>query len=133
MDAATYLQELFLKALVRLLKESQEDSHCHPIEAHPQLLPGVLSLKEVEENVHRGRMAKMVAEDREGLQKGPTIGMQLGRGHVDLCKKSTLETREGKAESEPLEDGGVHEEERFFRIRTIVHTHRNAFPTRKSL
>jgi len=133
MDATAYLQELLLKSLVRLLEESQEKSPCHPIEAHPQLLFGVLSLKEVEEDVHRGRMAKMVAKDREGPHKGPAVGMQLGKGHVDHCKESTLEPREGKVEPEPLEDGVVHEEEGFFRIRMIVHTHRNAFPTRHNL
>ena len=133
MDVAAYLQELRLKALVRLLKESQENSPCHPIEAHPQLLSGVLSLKELEEDVHKGRMAKMVAKDREGPHKGLTVGMQLGRGHVELCKESALEPRKGKADSEPLEDDGVQEEEGFFRIRTIVRTHRNAFPTRQNL
>jgi len=72
MNAATYLQELLLKALVRLLKESQENTPCHPIEAHPQFLSGILSLKEVEEEVHRGWMAKIVAKDREGY---PAVGM----------------------------------------------------------
>jgi len=110
MNAAAYLQELLLEALVRLLKERQENSPCHPIEAHPQLLSRVLSLKEVEEDVHRRRIAKMVAKDSESPHKGPVVRVQLGRGHVDLSKESALEPRKGKAELESLEDGGVHEE-----------------------
>jgi len=71
----------------------------------------------------------MVVKDREG----PIVRMQLGRGHVDLCKKSALELRKGKEELKSLEKGGVHEKERFFRIRAIVSTHGNAFPTRHNL
>ena len=75
----------------------------------------------------------MVAKDREGPHKGPSVGLQLSRGYIDLCKESALEPRKGKADFEPLEDGGVHEEEGFFGVRTIVHTHGNAFPTRQNL
>jgi len=34
-DATAYLQELLLEALVRLLEESQENSPCRSVEAHP--------------------------------------------------------------------------------------------------
>jgi len=34
-DAATYLQELLLEALIRLLEESQEDSPHHSVEVQP--------------------------------------------------------------------------------------------------
>jgi len=78
-------------------------------------------------------MAKMVAKDRKGPRKGPTVRVQLGRGHVDLGKEGALDPHKGKAELEPLEDGGVHEEEGFFGVCTIVSTHGKTFPTRQNL
>jgi len=133
MNAATYLQELLLEDLVRLPKESQENSPCHPIEAHPQFLSRVLSLKEVEEDVHRRRIAKMVAKDTESPHKGPAVRVQMGKGHVDLSKESALEPRKGKAELDLLEDGDVHEEEGLFGVRAIARAHENASHTRQNL
>jgi len=63
------------------------------VEAHPQPLSKVLCLEEVEENVHRWRMAKVVAENGKGLHKGPAFGVQLGRGHVHLSQERALKTR----------------------------------------
>jgi len=76
-------------------------------------------------------VAEMVSKDREEPYKGPAIRMQMSKGHVDLCKKRALEPRKGEAESEPLENCGVHEKERLVRIRAIVSTHGNAYPTRQ--
>jgi len=73
-----------------------------------------LCLEEIEENIHRRRMAKVVAKYGES----PTVGMQLGRGHIDLSQESALE------------DSCVHEEERFFKVRAVVDTHEFPFPTR---
>jgi len=50
MLVATYLKELPFEALVRVLEEGYEDSPCHPIEAHPQLLSRTLRLEEIKEN-----------------------------------------------------------------------------------
>jgi len=123
MLVAAYLKELPFEALIRLLEEGQENSPYHPIEAHPQLLPKVLRLEEVEEDVHKWRMAKVVTKDGEGLYKGPVVGVQLGRGHVDLSYESMLGSRERKAKFEPLKGGGIHEEEGFFGGRAVVDTH----------
>jgi len=72
----------------------------------------------------------MVTEDYEGSHKSPVVKVQLGRGHIDLCEESALEPREGKAESELLENGNVNEEERLVRIRAIINTYGDAFPAR---
>ena len=71
-------------------------------------------------------MAKVVAKYGES----PTVGLQLGRGHIDLSQESALELRERKMKLEPLEDSCVHEEERFFKVRAVVDTHEFPFPTR---
>jgi len=41
----------------------------------------------------------MVAEDCEGPHKGPTVRVQLGRGHIELCEENALEPQEGEVES----------------------------------
>jgi len=71
-------------------------------------------------------MAKVVAEDG----KGPTIGMQLGRGHIDLNQKCALEPREWKAKLEPFKGGRVHEEKGVFGVRAVIDAHGFTFPTR---
>jgi len=38
-------------------------------------------------------VVEVIAQDTEGPHKGLTVGMQLGRGHVDLCKQRALEPR----------------------------------------
>ena len=43
-----------------------------------------LGLEEVEEDVHKGGVPKMIAEDRKHPREGLVVGMQLGRGHVNL-------------------------------------------------
>jgi len=78
-------------------------------------------------------MAKVVAEYGEGPHKGPTFGMQLGKGHIELSQESTLEPRERKMKLEPLEVSCVHEEERFFGVRAVIDAHEFALPTRPNL
>jgi len=55
---------------------------------------------------------------------------QLGRGHVNFCKECALEPREWQAGLDPLEYGGVHEEEGFFKACAIIDAHGFTFPTR---
>jgi len=76
---------------------------------------------------------KVVAKDCEDSYECPAVRMQLGRGHFDLCKKSTLEPREGNAEFEPLEDSGIHKEEGLVKVRTIISANGNAFLARHNL
>jgi len=38
----------------------------------------------MEEDVYRRGVPKMVAEDCKPPHKGPTVGVQLGRGHINL-------------------------------------------------
>ena len=66
-------------------------------------------------------MAEVVAQDGKGPNEGPTVGMQLGRGHVNFGKECALEPCEWQAKLDPLEDCGVHEEEGFFEV---LHDHR---------
>jgi len=82
MSSATHLEELPLEALVELLKEGQKGSPHHTVEAYPKLLPWTLSLKEVEEDVHRRSEPQVVAQDCERPYKCPAVGVQLSRGHV---------------------------------------------------
>jgi len=55
-------------------------------------------------------VAEMIAQNAKGSYEGPAVGMQLGRGHVNLCKQRALEPRKWQAELDPLEDGGVNKE-----------------------
>ena len=41
-------------------------------------------------------MAKVVAQNVEGPYEGPAVGMQLGRGHVDLREQHAFEPVSGK-------------------------------------
>ena len=68
-------------------------------------------------------MTKVVKEYRKGPHEGPTIGMQLGRGHIDLSQESTLEPRERKAKLGPPEDSCVHKKEGSLRACTVVNAH----------
>jgi len=74
-------------------------------------------------------MAIVVAE--EG--KGPTVGMQLGRGHIDLIQKCTFEPREWKAKLEPLKGGCIHEEKGVFGVCVVINANGFTFPTRPNL
>ena len=55
-------------------------------------------------------MAKVDAKNGKGPQKGPAVGVQLGRGHVDFNQKSALKPCEWEAKLKPLEDSRVHKE-----------------------
>jgi len=67
-----------------LLEQGEDDSSCHPAEAYPKVLPRVFRLKEMKENIYGGGMTKVITKNGEGLDKGPAVGMQLGRGDVYL-------------------------------------------------
>jgi len=67
-----------------LLKQGEENSPYHPVKAYPKLFPWTLGLEEIEEDVHRGGVPEVVAEDTKHPYEGPAVGMQLCRGHVDL-------------------------------------------------
>jgi len=67
---AAHPEEFSFKPLVRLLEQGKDDSPCHPTEANPEVFPRVFGLKEMEENVYRGEMAKVVTNDGEGTAVG---------------------------------------------------------------
>ena len=78
-------------------------------------------------------MAEVIAQDAEGPYKGPAVGMQLGRGHVDFCEQRTLEPCKWQAQLDPLEDGEIHEEERASSwVCAIVSTHWFTLLTRQN-
>ena len=66
MLGTTHPKELHFEALVGLLKEREEDSLCHAVEAHPKVLSGDLSFEEVKEDIDRRGVPKMVAQYGEG-------------------------------------------------------------------
>jgi len=55
---AAHPKELPLEAFIGLLEECEEDSPRHSAETHPKVLPGTLSLEEVEEDIDRGGCPK---------------------------------------------------------------------------
>jgi len=60
---ATHSEELPFEALIRLLEQREENSPCHTIETHPEVIPWTFSLEKVEEDIHRGRMPKVVTQN----------------------------------------------------------------------
>ena len=89
---ATHPEEFPLKPLVRLLESGKDDCSCHSAEANSEVFPRVFGLKEMEENIYRGGMAKVITKNGEGPDEEPAVGpdeepavgMQLGRGDVYL-------------------------------------------------
>jgi len=81
---AAHPEEFSLKSFVRLLEQGKDDSPCHPVEANPEVFPRVFGLKEMQENIYGGGVAKVVTKNGEGPNEGPAVGMQLGRGDVYL-------------------------------------------------
>jgi len=61
--SATHSKELSLEAFIRLLEQREENSPCHTIETHPEVLPHTFSLEKMEEDIHEGRMPKVVAQN----------------------------------------------------------------------
>ena len=52
MVGATHSEELPFEALIRLLEQREENSPCHAIETHPEILPQTLGFEEMEKDVH---------------------------------------------------------------------------------
>jgi len=52
--------------------------------------------EEVLEDVDEGRLPEISAQDAEGLDERPTVGVKLGRGDIYLGEKLPLEPRKGK-------------------------------------
>jgi len=71
-------------------------------------------------------VAKVVAEDREGPDEGPAVGMQLGRGHVKLCKQLPFEAVEGESLTDAFEHPLVKEKEWLPVIGVVVNADRFA-------
>jgi len=62
----------------------------------------------------------MIAQDGEYPHEGPAVGMQLGRGHVNLRQQCPLEARKWERKPNSFKNGGVEEQERLSSIDTIV-------------
>jgi len=75
-------------------------------------------------------MAKVVTEYGEGPHRSPAVGMQLGRGHIDLSQN---EPRERKAKLEPLEDRCIPKEEGFLGACAVVNAHGLTLLARQNL
>ena len=82
MGGASHSKELPLEVLIGLLEEDKEGSPHHTVEAYPKLLPWTLSLKEIEEDVHKRGESQVVAQDHERPYKGPAVEVHMGKGHV---------------------------------------------------
>ena len=129
MVGSAHPKELPFEALIGLLEECEEDSPRHSTETHPEVLPGTLSLEEVEEDIDGRRVPKVITQDGECPHEGPAVGMQLGRGHVNLCQEGPLEACEWQVELNPFENGGVEEEEGLSVVDMIVSTYEFALCT----
>jgi len=103
------------------------------IVAYLEELPFEALVRPLEEHIHKRRMAKVVAENGESPHEGPTVGVQLGRSHVNLSQQGALEPRKGKTKFEPLKGSGVHKEERFFGVCAVINEHGLALLTRQIL
>jgi len=60
---ATHSEEPPFEALIGFLEQREENSTCYTIETHPEVLPRTFSLEKVEEDIDRGRMPKVVAQN----------------------------------------------------------------------
>jgi len=56
-------------------------------------------------------ITSVAAKDREGPDEGPAIGMQLGRGHIELCEQLPFEVAEGELLTDALEHRLIKEKE----------------------
>jgi len=130
MFGASHLKELPFEALVGLLEEHEEDSPCRATEDHPQVLFGALSFKEMKKDVDGRSVPKVVAQYSERPHEGPTVGMQLGGGHVDLRQQCPLEVSEWEAEFDPFKNGEVKEEDRLSFVGPVINAHGFALRTR---
>ena len=81
---AAHPEKFPFEPFVRLLEQGEDDSFCYLAEADPEVLPKLFGLKEMKENIYGGGMTKVITKNGEGLDKGPAVGMQLGRGDVYL-------------------------------------------------
>ena len=71
-------------------------------------------------------MAKIAAKDREGPDEGPVVGMQLGRGHVELCEQLPFEVTKRESLIDTLEYRLVKEKERLPVIGAVINADRFA-------
>jgi len=89
---AAHPKELPLKALIELLEEREENCPCHAVEAHPEVLPGTLSFKEMEEDVDRRGVPKMVHSIEKALMKAQLLGCSWA-GTTLISVNNALRTR----------------------------------------
>ena len=71
----------------------------------------------------------MVAHNRESPHEGQTVGMQLGRGHVNFCQQRLLKAGEGEAQLYTFEDSLVEEEEGLPLVSPVINTYGFALST----
>jgi len=74
----------------------------------------------------------MCADDLECPDEHPAIGMQLGRGDVELSQKLPLKASKGESELDLLEYGGVDEAEGVTVVPLIISTDRLPRKTRSN-
>jgi len=87
--------------------------------------PGLLASKKWRKTSTEGGCPKWLHKIAKALPyKGPAVGVQLGRGHVDFRQECLLKTRERQTEFYLLEDSGVEEEEGFPVVGAIISGHR---------
>jgi len=78
-------------------------------------------------------MAEVVAQNGEGPDERPAVGMELGKGLVDLGQQGTFEPSKRKTQFNSFKYGGVKEEERVLCVHGIVSTHEFTLPARHDL
>jgi len=71
-------------------------------------------------------MAERATENGEGPNKGPAVGMQLGRGHVELFKQLPFEVVERELLPDAFEHRLIEEEEGLPIVGAVIDTYRFA-------
>jgi len=108
------------------LEEREDDAPGDAREAHPKALPLFLHFEKMKEDIHGGGDAQIPAKNLKTPYEGPAVGVELGRGGVDLCKQLPLEGSERETQTHSFEYHLVEEEEGTSSRGPRVHT--NGYP-----
>ena len=74
----------------------------HVVQGDPTNLARQLHLEEIKKHWHTRPDVEVGAQNLKGPHRGPTVRVELRRGHVQVLKQSTLECGQGKNETQDL-------------------------------
>lgn len=82
--------------MVKYVRVKLEQLLGHVVHGDLAYLAHQLHLKKVQKHRHTGLNVEEGAQNLKGPYHGPTIGMELGRGHVQVLNQGTLECVQGE-------------------------------------